>query len=759
MTAIPSATVSIGIVTYNSEDYIAVCLRSVFDQTWPSLEVKVLDNCSSDGTVDRIRECYPDVPIIVSLRNRGFAAGHNRLIAETHGSYYMPLNPDVLLTPTYVEEMVKMVEKDPDIGWVSGKLLFLTRNGEPTNCIYTTGHEICRNGIIDNVGYGEEDNGQYDAPREAFGANGAAPLYRRVMLEDVQVAPHQYFDEMFFMYGADPELDWRARILGWHCWYTPNAIGYHVAAASDGLMCPQIRLEYSRRRYIMVLKCAELDDVLSYYVPMLLGDLALALRKRHKGIVKAILGVIPRLPEIIAKRHRMMVRRRTAPNQIRAWFRPSPMHVLQWMSPTVDRVPTRAPGYCSYPGLEGEVKRGSLHLKPLRWISSMANGGGEYKGHRMAGSSPSCTLLASCFAVLAQELFDDLVTLSHSQQREWAQSIAQHQSAESGLFLDPLLKPNEVPKDGHNWQYVTWQFTFFALAALDALGGQPLYPLTFLKSFLESNDIAYWLVARDWANPWLEGNNIMFLASFLIQEWERTGNSQYEVAAHTIFDWLDEHQNPETGYWDLNQGASLLNAMAGAFHLYFLYLYLGRPVNFPKRIIDSTLSLQYPDGLFDPRGGGGACLDLDAVDILVKFSLLTDYRAEEVKAALTRAFEAILRNQNPDGGFCEAKRPPLWHKSCKRRVAELVGLDRLLHRPWQGRPVEYMSYSSWGKIRYRVDESDLWSTWVRPLALALISSRYPGEFIDDINWRFRRTPTLGWHDVERIQNLRDRYYT
>lgn len=377
---------------------------------------------------------------------------------------------------------------------------------------------------------------------------------------------------------------------------------------------------------------------------------------------------------------------------------------------------------------------------------------------RISASSPTYTLLASCFAVLARELFDDLASVSPAQGCDWARFIAEYQSHESGLFLDPLLKPDDLPQSGHNWQYVTWQSTFFGLAALDALGAQAPHPLTFLETFLDSNNIEHWLASRDWTNPWLESNNIMFLVSCLVQEWERTGHTQYQAATHTIFDWLDDHQNPETGYWDLNQGASLLNAMAGAFHFCFLYFYLGRPVNYAERIIDSTLALQQCDGLFDPRGGGSACLDLDAIDLLVKLSMLTEYRAEDIKTALAYAFEAILRNQNPDGGFCEAKRPPLWQKSLKRRAAELVSLDRLLNRPWRGQPVKYVSYSGWDKMRYRVDESDLWSTWFRPLALALISTRYPGKFIDDMNWQFRRTPTLGWHDTKKLQSIKTEYY-
>lgn len=321
--------VSIGIVTYNSQDYIGMCLKSVEEQTWPSLEVVVLDNCSSDVTVRCIREHYPNVRLLVNSRNTGFSGGHNFLITETEGSYYMPLNPDVVLKPNYVEEMVKAIEKEPDIGWVSGKLLFLKKAGEPTKRIYTTGHQIYRNGLIHNIGYGEEDRGQYDKDREVFGANGAAPLYRRTMLEDIRVGSNEYFDEMFFTYGTDPELDWRARIFGWHCWYTHKAIGYHEGSASGALNDPRIRVDYTRRRYIMVLKCAETRDLLFYYIPMLLGDLILAFRYRSKKIIKAIVGVVFYLPEIMRKRHRMMRRRRASHDEVRQWLQASRMHVLR----------------------------------------------------------------------------------------------------------------------------------------------------------------------------------------------------------------------------------------------------------------------------------------------------------------------------------------------------------------------------------------------------------------------------------------------
>ena len=122
-----------------------------------------------------------------------------------------------------------------------------------------------------------------------------------------------------------------------------------------------------------------------------------------------------------------------------------------------------------------------------------------------------------------------------------------------------------------------------------------------------------------------------------------------------IFSYLDSTQDPETGYWGTNQGASLFNGMAGAFHFYFFYVYCNRHIQYVEKIIDSTLALQHHDGLFSPAGGGGHCEDLDAIDILVKFSQLSSYRESEVDISLNKAIYALLENKNSDSGFCYAK--------------------------------------------------------------------------------------------------------
>jgi len=399
----------------------------------------------------------------------------------------------------------------------------------------------------------------------------------------------------------------------------------------------------------------------------------------------------------------------------------------------------------------------SLRYNPIPWLEQMSNVNGKMGLSRFTSSSEYNTFLASCYGVLAFRLFNRLDRLTGQQKAEWISYIQSHQAEGDGRFFDPLLDKNDLPEKGHNWEYATWEFTFFGLGVLEVFGQHATYPLEFLSKFLHDVNLVTWLDSLNWNNPWLESNRVMYLASFLIREWERTGDQAFKREIDCLFDWLDAHQSPDTGFWGDNQSRDKFNAMAGAFHFYFYYFYLGRQVNYVNQIIDHTLELQQSDGLYDPRGGGGACLDLDAIDILVKFSMLTDHRKDDIKESLHKSFQSIIRNQNADGGFCECKRPSPVIRSRKRKLLKLIGLDGIFFPQSEQPPVEYKRQIKWDKLRYRVDESNLWASWFRPLALALISKRYPGEYIDTIEWQFGKGPFIGWHDEQKLMDQSKNY--
>jgi hypothetical protein len=355
-------------------------------------------------------------------------------------------------------------------------------------------------------------------------------------------------------------------------------------------------------------------------------------------------------------------------------------------------------------------------------------------------------MMALCFAVLTMELYDQV---SDAPRESWRHVLLAAQDPKTGLFVDPLFSRDDLDPTSPGEDYVLHQTTYFALNALDALGSRSHYPLHFVKPFCDITYLEGWLEGLDWFDPWKESNWVMFIAAALYITWQWESDRLTLRALHHLLDWLDVRQDPGTGFWGIQEGASLLDAMAAAYHFLPFYFCLDRPIHFPEAMIESTLSLQQPDGLFHPDGGGDTCLDVDAVDILVKCSLLTSYLADRVEDALERAYYGIQDSQGADGGFCRARRRPRPPKSLKRRIGETLRLDRLLRMPYAP-PQEVWNYSGWTRMPFDIRRSDLWSTWFRSYGLAVIGVRYPEKFAPEAKWRFRRIPVLGWHDVTQI---------
>lgn len=396
------------------------------------------------------------------------------------------------------------------------------------------------------------------------------------------------------------------------------------------------------------------------------------------------------------------------------------------------------------------LKPSKLKNQTLAWLEQCQRDGEQGLAYVFSGAASEPTLMAFCFAILTAELYD---ALDPNQNSRWRRMLLAAQDPATGLFGDPVFSPQDLEPTSLGEGYLRHQINYFALNALDALGGKPEYPLEYAKPYLSIPYLREWLEGLEWSHPWRESNLVMFIATALYVTWQWQGERGALSALHGLLDWLDEHQDPETGFWGVAEGASLHDAMAGAYHFLPYYLSVGRPLHFPEKMIESTLSLQQPDGLFHPEGGGDTCLDVDAVDILVKCGLLSSHLAPQVLEALERAYEGILDNWCEDGGFCRALHRPLPEKSWKRRLGEAVGLDRLLGKPYRPTP-EVWNYSGWTKLPFDIRQGDLWSTWFRSFGLAVIGARYPDRFPTDVHWRFRRIPALGWHDPACIAQSR-----
>jgi len=248
--------VSIGIVTWNSARDLPSCIEGLQVQNYPYVEFIIVDNGSQDGTLQLLEAFAPNPVLIRNASNQGYCKAHNQAIAAARGEFYLALNPDVTLQPGFVTALVATLESHPASGSAVGKILLHHEDGSGNPRIDGAGLLIDRRRHQYLRGHRQVDRGQYDRPGEVFGADGAAPLHRRAMLEDVKVFG-QYFDEQFFAYMEDVDLAWRARLLGWSCRYEPGAVAWHDRSFMPGRrvrMPKTLRRIAIKNRYLTLLK-------------------------------------------------------------------------------------------------------------------------------------------------------------------------------------------------------------------------------------------------------------------------------------------------------------------------------------------------------------------------------------------------------------------------------------------------------------------------------------------------------------------------
>ena len=250
--------VSITLVTYNSGRFIKRCLESVLDQRYDAKEIIVVDNASTDGTVDILEDFSDRCTVILNDQNAGFAAAQNQAIRISRGEWVLTLNPDVLLLPDFIQSLVDAGKVDPEVGTVCGKLLAIraTFDFHEKPLVDSTG--IYFTPMLRHLDRGsqEVDNGHFTTMEYVFGATAAAALYRRRMIDDISVAG-EFFDNDFFVYREDADVSWRAQLAGWKCVYTPLARGYHVRNVLPGnrrALPAEINMHSVKNRFLMRVK-------------------------------------------------------------------------------------------------------------------------------------------------------------------------------------------------------------------------------------------------------------------------------------------------------------------------------------------------------------------------------------------------------------------------------------------------------------------------------------------------------------------------
>lgn len=317
-----NCSVSVIIVNWNHQSFLQACLDSIFAQAFKPLHVVVVDNASIDGSPDWIGMNYPQVHLITFGENRGFSFAFNEGVRKTVDPFILSLNPDVVLQPDCLVQLVQVLVEQARVGIVAPKLL---RADNPA-LIDSTGLFINRSRSPYDRGQGEVDRGQYDHITGIFGACGAAALYRRAMLEDLAF-DNEYFDGDFFAYYEDTDLAWRAQLSGWRAVYQPRAIGYHVRGWGDSLRKQRKRNPTGprlafRNRYLMSLKNDRLSNFL-VDLPFILASEVPRLLYAAVTMPSVLLGVLDFLElsgTIMRKRRQLWQKAGVKESDLHPWF-------------------------------------------------------------------------------------------------------------------------------------------------------------------------------------------------------------------------------------------------------------------------------------------------------------------------------------------------------------------------------------------------------------------------------------------------------
>jgi GT2 family glycosyltransferase len=222
--------VSVMIMNYNGKKWLSQCLESVAKISYQNFDTYLIDNASTDGSTNYVENNFPWVKIIKHEKNFGFAEGYNRAIKQIKTAYILLLNNDTkILESNCIQSMVSITQKDKDIAAITCKIVFML-NPSIINSVGGIGIPFWRG--FEDIGFDEQDIGQYDAPPiEPFSFCGGAALIKSNVFKELGG-----FDETFFAFFEDTDLSWRLRLKNYKIRYLPEAkIAHHYSGTfSEG---------------------------------------------------------------------------------------------------------------------------------------------------------------------------------------------------------------------------------------------------------------------------------------------------------------------------------------------------------------------------------------------------------------------------------------------------------------------------------------------------------------------------------------------
>jgi GT2 family glycosyltransferase len=312
--------VSVIVLNWNGREVVFECLDSLIRQSYRPVEIILVDNGSTDGSLELLRERYaPLIRIVANSANLGFAEGCNVGIRASAGEFIALFNSDAVAESGWLEELVKGIQSDPRVGMCASKIYLYGQD----LVIDNTGQLITRDGLGRTRGRLEKDVGQYNARSEVLCPSGCAGLYRRSMLEEIGL-----FDRRFFAYADDIDIGLRGRLLGFKCLYIPTAVAHHRLSASLGTLSSLKVYLVERNRLWVLIKCfplrylmqAPFHTLVRYFYNLSgvfckRGPAARFVKKASLGeilgiTIKGYLSTLWNLPYLLCERRKIFGKRR-----------------------------------------------------------------------------------------------------------------------------------------------------------------------------------------------------------------------------------------------------------------------------------------------------------------------------------------------------------------------------------------------------------------------------------------------------------------
>ena len=236
------SNVTIVIPNYNNKELLEKLLDSL--KTFMDYSnVIIVDNASTDGSVALIKNDYPEIMLVENKKNEGFARAVNQGIKKTTTDYIFLLNNDTIIKDDTIKNLLKTINLSENIFSVSSRMIQYNN----TNLLDDVGDEYTIMGWSKRRGYNQEIT-KYTRDEEVFSACAGAALYRKSVFEKIG-----YFDENFESYVEDMDLSFRARLYGYKCYYSSNAIVYHHGSATTGSRYNPFKVRISARNNIYLI--------------------------------------------------------------------------------------------------------------------------------------------------------------------------------------------------------------------------------------------------------------------------------------------------------------------------------------------------------------------------------------------------------------------------------------------------------------------------------------------------------------------------